>query len=131
MSETTTPTGRPLVPGTATWLRRVLALVLDWAASSFVAAFILGGFTGTAYQWLPLVIFWLESAVGIALAGASFGQALTRITVHRLDHRPLSLFRALERQLLVCLVVPPLVFSADRRGLHDMLTSSAAFEKAA
>ncbi len=122
-----TPAGHPLVPDTASWAYRVGALLLDWAASSLVAAFILGGFSGSAYQWLPLVLFWLESAVGIALTGASFGQKLLRITVHQLDGRPLSLFRALERQLLVCLVIPPLVFRADGRGLHDLLTNSAAY----
>ena len=62
------------------------------------------------------------------LAGASFGQALVRIRVHRLDGRPLSLLRALQRQLLVCLVIPPLVFREDGRGLHDLWTGSGAFE---
>jgi uncharacterized RDD family membrane protein YckC len=64
----------------------------------------------------------------VALAGGSFGQLLVRIRVHRLDGRPLSLFRALERQLLVCLVVPPLVFRQDGRGLHDLWTGSGAFQ---
>ncbi|MCW2752588.1 MAG: hypothetical protein JWR83_3698 [Aeromicrobium sp.] len=122
-----TPAGHPLLTDTASWARRVLALVLDWAASSLVAAFILGGFDGRAYQWLPLVIFWLESAVGIALTGASFGQAITRIRVHQLDSRPLPLLRALQRQLLICLVIPPLVFRQDGRGLHDLWTNSAAY----
>jgi uncharacterized RDD family membrane protein YckC len=104
-----------------------VALCLDWAASSLVAAFILGGFESPAYQWLPLVVFWLESALGVALAGASFGQSLTRIRVHTLDGRPLSLLRALQRQLLVCLVIPPLVFRSDGRGLHDLWTRSGAY----
>jgi len=120
------PAGR--TPAHATWLRRIVALCIDWAASSLVAAFVLGGFDHPAYQWLPLVVFWLESAFGVALAGASFGQALVRIRVHRLDGRPLSLLRALQRQLLVCLVIPPLVFREDGRGLHDLWTGSGAFE---
>jgi uncharacterized RDD family membrane protein YckC len=111
----------------ASWLRRIGALCLDWAASSLVAAFVLGGFDAPAYSWLPLVVFWLESAFGVALAGASFGQLLLGIRVHRLDGRPLSLLRALQRQLLVCLVVPPLVFREDGRGLHDMWTRSGAY----
>lgn len=129
MSETATPSGRPLIPDTASWLQRVGALVLDWAASSLVAAFILGGFSGTAYQWLPLGIFCLQSAVGVALTGGSFGQTVLRLNVRRLDGHPLSLVRALERQLLVCLVIPPLVFRSDGRGLHDILTDSAVFPR--
>ena len=31
--------------------------------------------------------------------------------------------------VLTWLVVPPLVFRADGRGVHDLLTNSAAFEK--
>jgi uncharacterized RDD family membrane protein YckC len=73
-------------------------------------------------------VFWLESAVGVALAGGSFGQLLVRIRVHRTDGRTLSLLRALQRQLLVCLVIPPLVFRDDGRGLHDLWTRSAAYE---
>jgi uncharacterized RDD family membrane protein YckC len=122
-----TKTG-PDEPAHATWLRRIAALFVDWIASSGVAAFLAGGFDSAAYQWLPLVVFWLESAVGVALAGGSFGQLLVRIRVLRLDGRPLSLLRALQRQLLVCLVIPPLVFRADGRGLHDLWTRSAAYQ---
>jgi uncharacterized RDD family membrane protein YckC len=114
----------------ATWLRRIAALFVDWIASSLVAAFVLGGFEEPGYQWLPLIVFWLESSVGVALAGASFGQMVVRIRVHRLDGRPLTLLRALQRQLLVCLVIPPLVFREDGRGLHDLWTDSGAFEMA-
>lgn len=127
MSEQTTPAGRPLIPGTASWLQRVGALLIDWAASSLVAAAILGGFGGTAYQWLPLGIFWLESAVGVALTGASFGQNILRLRVRRIDSHPLSLGSALLRQGLICVVVPPLVFREDGRGLHDILTDSAVY----
>ena len=112
----------------ATWLRRIVALCLDWAASSLVAAFVLGGFSDPAYGWLPLVVFWLESSIGVALGGGSFGQLLVRIRVHRVDGRPLTLLRALQRQLLVCLVIPPLVFREDGRGLHDLWTASGAYE---
>ena len=63
----------PGSPPPATWLRRIIALFADWIASSLVAAFVLGGFDQPGYQWLPLVVFWLETSLGVALAGASFG----------------------------------------------------------
>lgn len=129
MSEPTTPAGRPLIPETASWLHRIGALVIDWAASSLVAAAIVGGFDGPAYQWLPLLVFWVESSLGVALAGASFGQKLVRLSVHRIDGRPLSLFQAFQRQLLVCLVIPPLVFREDGRGLHDLWTHAGVFPR--
>lgn len=116
-------------PERASWLRRIAALFIDWAASSAVAYAILGpeGWDGSGATWLPLVVFWLESSVGVALAGGSFGQLLVRVRVYRLDGRPLSLFRALQRQLLVCLVIPPLVFREDGRGLHDLWTQSGTY----
>jgi uncharacterized RDD family membrane protein YckC len=129
MSETTTPAGRPLVPGTASWPRRVIALVIDWLACFGVAAFILRDVQSPGFTPLLWGLFLTESAVGMALTGASFGQTLMRITVHRLDGRPLSLLAALGRQALILLLVPPLVFRGDGRGLHDIVTDSAAFPR--
>lgn len=118
------------LPAHATWLRRIVALCVDWAASSLVAGVILGGFDAPAYGWLPLVVFWVESSLGVALGAGSFGQLLVGIRVLRLDGRPLTLLRALQRQLLVCLVIPPLVFREDGRGLHDLWTGSGAYQTA-
>lgn len=112
---------------TASWARRLVALLIDWVASSLVAFAILGPDGYLDSNWLPLVIFWLQSSLGTALAGGSFGQLATKVRVIGIDGRPLSLFRALLRQLLVCLLVPPLVFQPDGRGLHDLWTRSAAY----
>ncbi|HET6167820.1 MAG TPA: RDD family protein [Marmoricola sp.] len=114
-------------PALASWSRRVVALVVDWLASYGVTFFILQDIQHPAFATLTIIVFWLESSFGVALTGASFGQAMTRIRVHTLDGKPLSLFRALQRQLLVCLVVPPLVFRPDGRGLHDLWTRSGAY----
>jgi uncharacterized RDD family membrane protein YckC len=122
------PSNAATAPEHATWLRRIAALCVDWAASSAVAFAILGNDDWSrSGSWLTLVVFWLESSLGVALAGASFGQALVGIRVHTLERRPLSLLRALQRQLLVCLVIPPLVFRDDGRGLHDLWTRSGAY----
>ena len=117
-------------PETASWLRRVAALFIDWLACYLVTFFILQDIQHQAFGALSLIIFWLESAVGIALTGSSFGQTVLRIQVRHPDGRPLSLLGALGRQLLVCLVIPPLVFRPDGRGLHDLWTDSGAYPKA-
>ena len=42
----------------------------------------------------------------------------------------MPLLLSLARTLLICLVVPPLVFrSADGRGLHDLWTGTAAYRR--
>jgi hypothetical protein len=35
---------------------------------------------------------------------------------------------ALLRSVLICLVIPPLIFKPDGRGLHDMATDSGAYK---
>jgi uncharacterized RDD family membrane protein YckC len=114
----------------ASWPRRVAALFVDWMACYGVAFFILRDVQHPAFATLTTITFLIESAVGVALSGCSFGQKLLRIRVQTLDGRPLSLLRALQRQLLVCLVIPPLVFRADGRGLHDLWTRSGAYRVA-
>ena len=121
---------------TASWGRRLLALVVDWFACSLVVIVILGPerfFADPASApdpvpgLLTLVVFVLETAVLTALSGGSFGKLATRLRVVRRDGspRPVGLSAALARSILVAAVIPPLVFRPDGRGLHDILTGTA------
>lgn len=115
---------------TASWGHRLLALLIDWFACIGVVMLFLGvrGWSeNPASGFYTLGIFVLESALLTAVAGGSFGQVATRLRVVRVDDsgRPLDLLRALLRQVLVALVIPPLVFRPDGRGLHDLAVSSA------
>lgn len=116
----------------ASFPRRLGALLIDWIACSAVNFAIFGAkqySESAATGWLTLGIFLLESAIGTALVGASFGQLVTRIRVLRIrDGRPLSLLDALLRSALICVLIPPLVFRPETgRGLHDLWTGAAAF----
>jgi uncharacterized RDD family membrane protein YckC len=116
---------------TASWGRRILALFVDWFASTLVVILVLGGVS----QWAGdrqagsyvLLVFVLESAFFTALSGGSFGQLATRLRVVRVDGdpRPIPPQLALARQLLVAIVVPPLIHQPDGRGLHDVAAGSA------
>ena len=116
---------------TATWARRILALVVDWFACTLVIILVLGGLEAwsedRASGFYVLGLFVLESAAFTALVGGSFGQLATRLRVVRIDGdaRPLDPLRALARQVMIALVIPPLVYQPDGRGLHDVLTGSA------
>jgi uncharacterized RDD family membrane protein YckC len=121
---------------TASWDRRILALCVDYAACWGVMLLIYGGDWFGSGSWPSLylnLLFIGESALLIALSGGSFGQLATRLRVVRVDAvgRPLSLLAALLRQVLICLVIPPLVFRPDGRGLHDMVCRSAVVPIAA
>ena len=120
------------MPEYASWPRRILALVIDWIASTLVTIGIVGlgdySRQGGSSSWVVLGVFALEVSILTALAGGSFGQLLTRIRVSTTDGRPLNLLVAVARTLLVCAVVPPLIFKPDTgRGLHDLWTGSAAY----
>jgi hypothetical protein len=116
---------------TASWARRILALFVDWFASTLVVVFALGGLEAwsesRASGFYALGVFVLETAVFIALMGGSFGQVATRLRVVRAtgDPRPIDPLRALLRQVLIALLVPPLVYRPDGRGLHDSAAGSA------
>lgn len=119
-------------PGSvAGWGRRLAALTLDWLAASLVVIAFVGAEewsnSGTASA-LTLGVFWLEATFFTALMGGSFGQLITRVRVVRLDGRPLDLLRAAGRTLLICLVIPPLVFNPEQRGLHDLATDAVALK---
>ena len=65
-----------------------------------------------------------------ALTGGSFGQLLTGVRVLRTNGHPLNLLLALGRTVLICLVIPPLVYKSETgRGLHDLWTDSAAYRR--
>jgi uncharacterized RDD family membrane protein YckC len=111
-------------PGSvAGWGRRVLALVIDWFLSLMASAALVGGSVwsagGTA-QWAPLAVFGVERWVLTGLLGASAGQLIVGIRIHALDGRPVGLWRALIRSVLLCLVIPPVIYNGNYQGVHDM-----------
>ena len=119
------------MPEYASWPRRIAALMLDWLASTLVTMGLIGPADyarDPSSSWIVLGVFATEVALLTLLAGGSFGQLLTRIRVLRTDGTRLNVLGALVRTLLICLVVPPLVFKPDSgRGLHDLWTGSAAY----
>lgn len=115
---------------TASWLRRIVALFVDWFASTLVVIGLIGlrGWSEDPYAgFYVLGVFALETALLTSFAGGSFGKIATRLRVVRSngDPRPIDPLRALARSVLVCLVIPPLVFRPDGRGLHDMAVGTA------
>lgn len=119
-------------PGSvASWLRRVGALFLDWFASSLVASVIAqtAGVSTDVERLLPMLVFLAEVTLATGIAGASFGQLALRIVVVRLDRRPVTILNALVRTVLICLVIPPLVFNRDNRGLHDLAAGTITLNR--
>jgi uncharacterized RDD family membrane protein YckC len=114
---------------TASWGRRILALFVDWFACTLAVSLFtpVYGVQNQTGQWWVLLAFVVETSVLTALSGGSFGKLATRLRVVRADGsgRPVGFLPALARSLLVAVVIPPLVFRHDGRGLHDMLCGTA------
>lgn len=134
MSPTPPATGPARDFETTSWVRRVVALLVDWLASTLVVVAIIGpeeyGAVGSSAPWFVLAVYVVESALLTALAGGSFGKLATRLRVIRAsgDPRPPGLLQALARSVLIGLVIPPLVYRPDGRGLHDIVAGSATVD---
>lgn len=128
---------RPAAPPfeTASWGRRILALLVDWLICTLAVVAVFGideyTTTGSVASILVLPVYVVESALLTWLAGGSVGKLLTGLCVVPADGRlrKLNPIKAFGRQLLVALVIPPLVFRTDGRGLHDLYagTSTVTF----
>ncbi len=93
--------------------RRLLALLIDWLASTGVA---LALFHSAGWT---LAVFSVEVWLLTALTGFTLGKRILGIRVARLDGRPVGFGWALVRTILLITVIPPLVTDRDLRGLHD------------
>lgn len=128
---------QPAAPSfeTASWGRRILALLVDWLICTLAVVAVFGvdeyTTTGSVASVMVLPVYVVESALLTWLAGGSIGKLLTGLCVVPADGRlrRLNPVKAFGRQLLIALVVPPLVFRADGRGLHDLFagTSTVTF----
>ena len=94
--------------------RRILAIVIDWTLALLISNFLFGG-----DQWATLSIFATEQILLIATLGYSIGHRIAGIHVVRLGGAPAGPLAAVVRTVLLCLVIPAVIFDPDQRGLHD------------
>jgi len=116
---------------TASWGRRILALIVDWTLCTLAVILLFGldeyTQTGSTASLMVLPVYVVESALLTWLAGGSAGKLLTGLCVVPADGRlhRLNPLKVLVRQVMIALVIPPLVFRADGRGLHDIVAGTS------
>lgn len=121
---------------TASWGRRIGALLVDWIACTLavIAAVGLESYAapGSTAQFYVLGAYVVESALLTWLIGGSFGKLVLGLRVVPADGRLMFInpLRILARQVAIILVVPPLVFRPDGRGLHDLMAGTATVSRA-
>ena len=107
--------------------RRLGALLVDWIIASLSAAALAGVSyppDGIRQNLVITAFFVVEVALLTGLLGYSIGKRIFGLKVEGPDGRPIGVVRALIRTLLVCLVIPALVMTSDKRGLHDLAARS-------
>jgi uncharacterized RDD family membrane protein YckC len=66
-------------------------------------------------------VLFVVTSLLVGLLGTSLGHRLLGVRVARLDGRTVvGIPKAMLRSLLLCLVIPAVIYDKDRRGLHDL-----------
>ena len=99
--------------------RRIAALVIDWGTAVLVSV------AYFQYQaWATLAIFAGEQVLFLLTINASPGHLLLGMRVVPIAGGYLGLWRPFARTLLLCLVIPALIWDLDQRGMHDRLVGT-------
>jgi uncharacterized RDD family membrane protein YckC len=107
--------------------RRIGALFIDWIIAALSAAAITGTAVsgqGASSPFIPLAAFFVEVSLLTGLLGITIGKRIFGLRVEGPDGRGIGLPRAMVRTALLCLVIPAIVMTDDRRGLHDIAAKS-------
>lgn len=111
----------------ASWPRRIGALFLDWIIATLIARLILIWLPNdneALAAFAPLVVFWAMTTLLIGTLGYSIGKRIFVLKVVNPNDQTIGLPRAAVRQFLLCLVVPAVLLTDMRRGLHDVAGGS-------
>ncbi|CAM3189579.1 RDD family protein [Arthrobacter ulcerisalmonis] len=94
--------------------RRIAAIIIDWTIALLISNFAFGG-----DSWATLAIFAIEQTILVGTLGYSIGHRALGIHVIRRGGGAPGPLAGLLRALLLCLVIPAVIFDPDQRGLHD------------
>ncbi|MBX3094112.1 MAG: RDD family protein [Cryobacterium sp.] len=94
--------------------RRLLALIIDWGLAVLVS---LAFFDYD--PWANLAIFAVAQILFLTLLSGSIGHLIVGLRVVPLEGGWIGWWRPLVRTLLLCLVIPAVIWDRDQRGLHD------------
>jgi uncharacterized RDD family membrane protein YckC len=119
------------------WGRRILALLLDWLIAGLVASAITSKpmwAGGNDYNISQLVTFFAMSAILTGLVGSTIGHRVCGLRVvpvrgTKTYSAPPGLVAGAIRSLLICLLLPAVVYDRDRRGLHDRAAKTVVIRR--
>lgn len=109
---------------------RLLALLIDLISASLVTSVFMpvdlqAPDVMQRFNYVSLLVWFVITAVMIALFGFTLGKMLLGLRVVRLDGKSMvGPVRAVPRTLLTALLLPAALADADSRGLHDKATGT-------
>lgn len=104
--------------------RRLGALAIDWGAAVIISVLFFN------YEpWATLAIFAVAQAVFLLVANGSPGHLICGMRVVPIAGGYLGVWRPLARTVLLCLVIPAVIWDRDQRGMHDRLSGTILVRK--
>ncbi len=100
--------------------RRIVAILIDWAIATGVSFLIVHHQDG----WITLGAFAVLQVIFIATLSGSIGHLILGMRVVPLDPKWIGVWRPAIRTVLLCLVIPAVIFDKDQRGLHDKVAGT-------
>ncbi|MEW1951527.1 RDD family protein [Pseudarthrobacter sp902506025] len=94
--------------------RRIVAIMIDWGIALLISNFAFGG-----DPWATLAVFAIEQTLLVGTLGYSIGHRIMGIAVIKPGGGTPGPLAGLVRAVLLCLVIPAVIFDPDQRGLHD------------
>lgn len=99
--------------------RRVAAILIDWGVATGAGWLFLGG-DGFGI----LAVFAILQVLFISTLSGSLGHLVLGMRVVPLHPRWVGVIRPLVRTVLLCLLIPAVIFDKNQRGLHDVIAGT-------
>ena len=99
--------------------RRIGAIAIDWGTAVLVS---IAFFSYDA--WATLAVFALTQVVFLLTANGSIGHLILGMRVVPIAGGYLGVWRPFVRTILLCLVIPAVIWDRDQRGMHDRLAGT-------
>ena len=110
--------------------RRLVALLIDWLASTAIAVGLANAYDWSALQknWAAWGIFAVQVWLLTGMTGTTLGKRIAGLRVARLDGKPVGLLWSAARTVLMLMIIPALMWDRDHRGLHDRAANTIVLE---
>jgi uncharacterized RDD family membrane protein YckC len=99
--------------------RRLAAIAIDWLLAVLVS---LAFFSYDG--WATLAIFAVAQIVFLITLNGSIGHLIVGLRVVPMSGGWIGVLRPIGRTLLLCIVLPAVIWDRDQRGMHDRLAGT-------